>query len=49
MNKIELLRKDLEELYLKEGLSGRVLKLSKKLDKELLKIQINKVNSIKDK
>ncbi|MBS6504435.1 MAG: Spo0E family sporulation regulatory protein-aspartic acid phosphatase [Clostridium sp.] len=37
MNKIEKIRKELGALYLKEGLSYRVLELSKKLDKKLLK------------
>lgn len=47
MDKIEQLRKELEELYLKEGLSKRVLELSRKLDKELLKIQIDKLEKLK--
>ena len=37
MDKIEKLKKELGELYLKEGLSYRVLELNKKLDKKLLK------------
>lgn len=41
LEKIECLRKELETLYLAEGLTDRVLKLSQKLDKELCKIQKN--------
>lgn len=39
LEKIEYLRKELEKLYLKEGLTDRVLELSQKLDKELCKVQ----------
>lgn len=42
MNKIEKLRKELEELYLKEGLTERVLKLSKELDKLIIEVQKKK-------
>lgn len=48
MDKIKLLRKELEELYLKEGLTDKVLELSRKLDKELLKIQIDKLDKNKN-
>lgn len=43
LKKIEILRKELEKLYLKEGVTDRVLKLSEKLDKELCKIQKRKL------
>lgn len=39
LEKLEYLRKELEKLYLKEGLTDRVLELSQKLDKELCKVQ----------
>lgn len=42
MDKIEQLRKELEELYLKEGLTDRVLELSKKLDRFIVDIQKEK-------
>ena len=42
MDKIEQLRKDLEELYLKEGLTDRVIKLSKKLDELIIEVQKEK-------
>ena len=47
MDKIEKIRKELGELYLKEGLSYRVLELSRKLDKELIKIQLDKLDKNK--
>lgn len=40
MDKIEQLRKELEELYIKEGLTEKVVELSKKLDELIIKIQL---------
>ena len=41
MDKIEQLRKELEELYIKEGLTEKVVELSKKLDELIIEIQLN--------
>ncbi|MGG7057810.1 aspartyl-phosphate phosphatase Spo0E family protein [Clostridium nigeriense] len=40
MDKIEQLRKELEELYIKEGLTEKVVELSKKLDELIIEIQL---------
>lgn len=42
MDKIEQLRKELEELYLKEGLTTKVIELSKKLDNLIIGVQKEK-------
>lgn len=47
MNKIEVLRKEIEDLYLKEGLTNRVLILSKKLDNLIIEKQKERLQNTK--
>lgn len=48
-NKFEDLRNELEELYLKEGLTDRVVKFSEKLDEIIIDIQNEKFKYYKRK
>lgn len=45
MDKFEVLRKEVEELYLKEGLTDRVLILSEKLDNLIIEKQKESLQS----
>lgn len=48
MDMVDQLKHELEQLYLKEGLTERVLELSRKLDKELIRIQSKRLSADKD-
>ncbi|MCR1951319.1 aspartyl-phosphate phosphatase Spo0E family protein [Clostridium sp. DSM 100503] len=47
MDKIEQLKKELEKLFIEEGLTDKVLELSRKLDLEIVKLQ-KKLNDLHD-
>ncbi|MCR1951324.1 Spo0E family sporulation regulatory protein-aspartic acid phosphatase [Clostridium sp. DSM 100503] len=47
MDKINKLKQKLEELFILEGLTDKVLELSRELDLEIVKLQQEKLNDLK--